>query len=57
MQKGQEGALQMVWLRGREAMAVAVGRGEVREGHTDQGVETQTGLGRGSVREPSPTQK
>lgn len=30
-------------------------QGEVREGRTDQGVETQTGLGRGSAREPSPT--
>ena len=52
---GQESALQMVWLRGREGMAVAISRGEVREGHTDQGVETQIGLGRGSAREPSPT--
>ena len=55
MQKGQEGVLQMVWLGGREAMTVAMGRGEMREGRTDQGVETQTGLGRGSAREPSPT--
>lgn len=53
MQKGQDGALQVVRLSGEGRDVSGCQQGEVREGCTDRGVEAQTGLGTRSAYEPS----